>query len=87
MPLPVLRDKLKAIVSERGSIYQMISAIILTFEDDGSGAQEDAVTPENCFRNVFGITDTYHKVALRKWRQNSSVDINGCLERSHYENR
>ncbi|OXV11048.1 hypothetical protein Egran_01191 [Elaphomyces granulatus] len=57
VPLPVLRDKLKAVVSKRGSIYQMISAIILTFEDDDSGAQEDAVTLENCFRDVFGITD------------------------------
>jgi hypothetical protein len=57
VPLPVLRDKLKAVVSERGSIYQMISAIILTFEDDDSGAQEDAVTLGNCSRDVFGITD------------------------------
>ena len=55
--LPVLRDKLKAVVTERGTIYRAISMIILTFEDDDSGAQEDAVALENCFNDVFGITD------------------------------
>jgi hypothetical protein len=35
----------------------MISTVILTFEDDTTGAREDTVTLENCSQDVFGITD------------------------------
>src|SRR5712664_4825434 len=57
VPLPILKNKLETAVAERGPIYKAIAVLIFTFENDNTGAANDAVDLESCFRDIFGLTD------------------------------
>ncbi|KAK9483552.1 hypothetical protein V1527DRAFT_472748 [Lipomyces starkeyi] len=57
IPIHELRVKLQEAVAARGASYQGIKVFIFRFEDDATGADQDAITLSGCMQDVFGIDD------------------------------
>ncbi|KAK9342240.1 hypothetical protein V1522DRAFT_440423 [Lipomyces starkeyi] len=49
--------KLQEAVEARGASYQGIKVFIFRFEDDATGADQDAITFSGCMQDVFAIDD------------------------------
>ncbi|KAK9489772.1 hypothetical protein V1508DRAFT_442382 [Lipomyces doorenjongii] len=57
IPIQEFRVKLQEAVEARGTSYQSIKVFIFRFEDDATGADQDAITFSSCMQDVFAIDD------------------------------
>ncbi|GAB1209734.1 hypothetical protein APSETT445_008515 [Aspergillus pseudonomiae] len=53
-----LEAELKKVVESRGAPHFATRAVIFHFENDDTGAKDDAITLKNCFEDTFDITTT-----------------------------
>ncbi|KAK9241847.1 hypothetical protein V1506DRAFT_517682 [Lipomyces tetrasporus] len=74
IPIEEFRTKLQEAVEARGASYQSIKVFIFRFEDDATGADEDAVTFSNCMKDVFGIDDI-EDFAIEKTSKFAGFDV------------
>lgn len=62
IPLPALKAKLQETVKARSTGYSRVSALVAFFEDDDTGAQEDARKLETTLKDILGIDTTIFKI-------------------------
>ncbi|KAJ8096676.1 hypothetical protein POJ06DRAFT_297659 [Lipomyces tetrasporus] len=74
IPIEEFETKLRETVEARGATYQHDKALILRFEDDASGADQDAYTLSSCMHDVFGIDDV-EDFAIDKTSQSPRFDV------------
>ncbi|KAK9244355.1 hypothetical protein V1506DRAFT_554750 [Lipomyces tetrasporus] len=74
IPIEEFETKLRETVEGRGATYQRVKALILRFEDDASGADQDAYTFSSCMHDVFGIDDV-EDFAIDKTSQSPRFDV------------
>ncbi|KAK9243972.1 hypothetical protein V1506DRAFT_568042 [Lipomyces tetrasporus] len=74
IPIEEFRTKLREAVEARGESFQSIKVFTFRFEDDATGADEDAVTFSNCMKDVFGIDDV-EDFAIEKTSKFPGLDV------------
>ncbi|KAK9368066.1 hypothetical protein V1509DRAFT_624162 [Lipomyces kononenkoae] len=74
IPIDEFQAKLLEAVEARGAIYQSIQVLIFRFEDDATGADEDAYTFSGCMKDVFGIDDV-EDFAIERTSKSPGFDV------------
>ncbi|KAK9428357.1 hypothetical protein V1505DRAFT_416939 [Lipomyces doorenjongii] len=57
IPIQEFRVKVQEAVEARGASYRSIKTFIFRFEDDATGADQDAIILSGCMQDVFAIDD------------------------------
>ncbi|KAK9244019.1 hypothetical protein V1506DRAFT_561530 [Lipomyces tetrasporus] len=89
LPIEEFRTKLEEAVDARGASYQSIKVLIFRFEDDATGADQDANTFSSCMQDVFGIDDVEDFVIGKtfqiSWTYFGERKSEDALERTFHE--